>query len=202
MFTGIIKAVSPVAQVTEHKGELKIQIQHPQQKDFTSLKIGDSVAVDGVCLTLEHISSEGMGFHLGHETLQVTNWSADVLKNKLMNLEPSLKVGDSIGGHFMSGHVDGLAKVIHREKQSGGSVLMSLKLPIKDNILLHKKAFIALNGVSLTINKVNQTGSDPSDISICLVPETLKRTNLHLQKTDDYLTFELDQKNSDFSLED
>ena len=195
MFTGIIKAVSPVTQVTEHKGELKIQIQHPQQKDFTSLKIGDSVAVDGVCLTLEHISSEGMGFHLGHETLKVTKWSVDILKDKLVNLEPPLKVGDFIGGHFMSGHVDGLAQVIDREKQSGGSVLISLKLSIKDNILLHKKAFIALNGVSLTINEVNPTGSDPSNISICLVPETLKRTNLHLQKTGDYLTFELDHKN-------
>ena len=196
MFTGIIKALSPVTRVDEHQGELKIKIQHPKQEGFLNLKAGDSVAVDGVCLTVEHISPDEIQFHLGHETLQITKWSADFLKNKLMNLEPSLKVGDPIGGHFVSGHVDGLAQLIHRENQSGGSVLMKLQLILKEGAqFLQKKAFITLNGVSLTVNEVSNIGTDQSNIFICLVPETLKRTNLDLQKEDNYLTFELDRKN-------
>ena len=196
MFTGIIKALSPVTQVNKHQKEIKITIPHPKHKDFSNLKTGDSVAVDGVCLTVEHISPDDMQFHLGHETLQITKWSADTLKNKVMNLEPSLKLGDFVGGHFVTGHVDGLAQVIHREEKSGGSILMKLQLILKkDSLFLQKKAFITLNGVSLTINEVSQTGSDLFNISICLVPETLKRTNLHLKKTGDYLTFELDRRN-------
>lgn len=196
MFTGITKALSPVTQVSEQKEELKINIQCPEHKDFTNLKTGDSVAVDGVCLTLERISSTDMQFHLGHETLKITKWSADTLKNKLMNLEPSLKMGDSIGGHFVTGHVDGLAQIIHREEQPGGSVLIKVQLILKESAqFLQKKFFITLNGVSLTINEVYQNENDSFNISICLVPETLKRTNLHLQKTGDYLTFELDRRN-------
>ena len=196
MFTGIIKALVPVTQVDDHQGELKIKIQHPKSEDFSNLKPGDSVAVDGVCLTVEQISSEEIQFHLGHETLQITQWSADLLKNKLMNLEPALKVGDSMGGHFVSGHADGLAQIVKRENQPGGSVLMTLQLTLKEGVqLLQKKAFITLNGVSLTINEVNKIETNQFQFSICLVPETLKRTNLDLQTTGHYLTFELDRKN-------
>ena len=190
MFTGIIKAMSPVVQVTEQKGELKIQIKKPKSPAFLNLKAGDSVAVDGVCLSLENTPRLTMNFHLGYETLQITQWKKSFLQNKLMNLEPALKLGDFVGGHFVSGHAEGLAKVINRKDKSGGSVLLSLQLKLKEPILLKKKSFIALNGVSLTINKA---GSKKRQyiIEVCLIPETLKRSNLSLQKTGSYLTFEL-----------
>jgi len=195
MFTGIIKALSPVTQVSEQSEELKINIQRPKHKDFSNLTTGDSVAVDGVCLTLECISSNNMQFHLGHETLKITKWSIDALKNKLMNLEPPLKMGDFVGGHFVTGHVDGQAKITHRKEQPGGSVLMKIQLLKENTLFLQKKAFITLNGVSLTVNDVCRSKKDSFNISICLVPETLNRTNLHLQKTGDCLIFELNRKN-------
>ena len=176
-----------VLQVKELKGELKIRVSAPSHPDFSDLKPGDSVAVDGVCLTLEQISPEGMDFHIGPETLKITNWSLKKLKGKKVNLEPSLRKGDFIGGHFVSGHVDGVAKVMSYTNKGGESQLMKLKVPSEFKERFWKKAFITLNGVSLTINEVSK-----DVLSFCLVPATLERTNLQKLKPGDLLTFETD----------
>jgi riboflavin synthase len=186
LFTGIVKSVCSVLEVTEHKEQLKIQVEKPNHPDFSQLKEGDSVAVDGVCLTLEKCLPETMSFHLSYETLKITGWNKEKLKGRKVNLEPALRVGDFIGGHFISGHVDGVVEVLDCTVK-GDSVLMKIKVPTEFKNYFWKKAFISLNGVSLTVNEVKD-----SQLSICLIPETLKRTNLSGQTLGNLLTFEVD----------
>ncbi len=186
MFTGIVKSVCSITKVTDKASSIKIQIKKPDDPSFSALKTGDSVAVDGVCLTLDKISSEKMGFHIGHETLKITKWNTQKLENKTVNLEPALRVQDFVGGHFVSGHVDGMATVTSRKTQ-GECLLMETKIPVNFKNYFWKKAFISLNGVSLTVNEVKE-----NRLFFCLVPETLKRTNLADQALGNFLTFEID----------
>ncbi len=178
--------MNPILKVTKHKGELKIQVEKPSLANFSHLKPGESVAVDGVCLTLEKLSSQAMHFHLGYETLKVTGWNKQNLQGRKVNLEPALKIGDFVGGHFVSGHVDGMAKVL-RCTANGASLLMSIKISEEFKPYFWKKSFITLNGVSLTVNEVKE-----ASLFICLVPETLRRTNLMDQKPGHFLTVEVD----------
>ena len=185
MFTGIVKAVGVVSGVKPHRGELKIRVKLPAG-GMWALQKGCSVAVDGVCLTVEALTSSTMSFHLGHETLQVTGWTAPRLKRRVVNLEPALKVGDSMGGHFVSGHIDGMAKVI-KLTAKGESQLMEVQIPRRFTKYVWAKAFIALNGVSLTVNAVKG-----ARLTVCLVPETLRRANLRMVQSGSLLTFEVD----------
>ena len=186
MFTGIVQAISPVLFAQEHKGEWKIQIQRPNL--FSNVKIGDSVAVDGVCLTVESLTDKSLGFHLSFETLNLTGWDRQSIKGQVMNLEQALKWGDSIGGHFVTGHVDGMAKVI-LVTTKGDSRHIEVQVPAEFQKFFWKKAFISLNGVSLTIHEVKE-----NNLSLCLVPETLKRTNLKSLKVGTTVTFEVDSQ--------
>ncbi len=189
MFSGIVKKVEPIVGVRSCGRELKIQVRRPQMKCFSNLKLGESVAVDGVCLTLEKLSSKMMQFHLGEETLNITGSIYWKQKNRLINLELPLRMGQFVGGHFVSGHIDGMAQIISvqranqvvrskkarsvRNFMKSGSFVIELKLPNKFKDFFWNKCFIALNGVSLTVNKVIK-----NKLSVCLIPETLKCTNL------------------------
>ena len=186
MFTGIVKGIGSVLEVKEYKTELKIKVEKPKGDDFSDLKTGDSVAVNGVCLTLEEVLSDMMQFHLGYETLKITKWNKETLQNQKVNLEPALRMGDFVGGHFISGHVDGMAEVI-KCISKGQSVLMEIKVLAEFKNYFWKKAFITLNGVSLTVNEVKE-----NQISVCLIPETLHRTNLLKQIPGHLLSFEVD----------
>ena len=161
-------------------------MKRPNQADFSDLKAGDSVAMDGVCLTLEEGLPETLQFHLAYETLKITGWNREKLKDRKVNLEPALRMGDFVGGHFISGHVDGMAEVLDSSVK-GDSLLVEIKIPEEFKNYFWKKAFITLNGVSLTVNEVKD-----NQLSICLVPETLRRTNLSDQEMGGFLTFEVD----------
>ena len=196
MFTGIIRGLEPVEKIIRCQTELKIQVRRPSQSVFSSLKQGDSVAVNGVCLTLEKLSSTKMTFHLGQETLKVTGWTPQILKKYPVNLEPALQVGSSVGGHFVSGHIDAVAEWVNTsamrsDVHSSGSQVMELKVPTRFKHYFWKKAFIAVNGVSLTINQVKK-----DRIFVCLVPETIRRTNLLNGRSNSavsrFVTFEID----------
>ena len=190
MFTGIVKAVSTVKKVIPSQGQLKIQVARPivtpHASDFSTLKAGDSVALDGLCLTLENVSKNFFTFHLGPQTLNITGFTVESLKSRQINLEPALKVGDFVGGHFVTGHVDGMAKILALKPQ-GKSILLKVKLPKPFQKYIWPKAFITLNGLSLTVNKVQK-----QTLNVCLIPETLKRSNLKTKKVGDLLTFEVD----------
>ena len=184
MFTGLVTFKASVVDVLPRDQVLELHIQRPLE--FQEADVGDSVAVDGVCLTLEKQNSKTLVFALAYDTLQTISWTAENLKNKIVNLEPSLKVDQRWGGHFVTGHVDGRAQVL-LIKDRGENRLVTFKFPKEFSKFLFKKSFITLNGVSLTIQEI----LDEGQARIGLVPETIKRTNLSELKENSFVTFEI-----------
>lgn len=184
MFSGIIESQSRVLAAAQEDRVVRLKVEKPSS--FNDLNLGDSISCNGICLTVEAFNSEMMQFALGAETLQVTGWSAASLLGRSLNLERSLRFGDRIHGHMVSGHVDGLGEIALLD-QHGGSLLMTIQIPDQLRPLLWKKGSWAVNGVSLTINSVDKSG-----VSVCLIPETLKRTNLAELRLGDRVTVEVD----------
>lgn len=170
MFSGIIESTQLIKNTKSANQVVQIEIARPSF--FQDLKIGDSIAVNGVCLTLESFTEDSLFFTLGFETLSVLKWSASDLKNKRVNLERSLQFGDRIHGHLVSGHVDALAKTIDRQQQ-GDCVIFWFEIPQNVRPFIWTKGSVAVQGVSLTVNQVRE-----NSFSVCLIPETLRKTNL------------------------
>lgn len=169
LFSGIIEGAALITECRVFQNTLKIIIEKPTH--FDDIKTGDSISTSGVCLTVEEISEKSLTFTLGQETLNVTGWNSEALQGQLMNLERSLRLGDRIHGHLVSGHVDTTAKVVSLEK--GESWVMRVEVPAMDRRYVWAKGSITLNGVSLTVNKIFE-----NTIEVCLIPETIMRTNL------------------------
>lgn len=170
MFTGIIEQKAKILEI--HDGDESIQVVLEQPENFDDLSIGDSIACNGVCLTVESFNGKTMNFTIGFETLKITGWTSEFLKNKSFNVERSLKFGDRIHGHLVSGHVDNVTKVTGKE-MAGDCLLLNFALPQEQSKEVWKKSSVALNGVSLTVNWVEN-----DEFQVCLVPETLRKTNL------------------------
>ncbi|MBO9668112.1 MAG: riboflavin synthase [Bdellovibrio sp.] len=170
MFSGIVESVMPIESSEELQNAYRIKIKKPSE--FNDLKLGDSIACDGVCLTVEAYDQEQMTFALAAETIKVLEWNPQSWIGKRVNLERSLRFGDRIHGHLVTGHVDSLGSVTRAELE-GESFF--LDVAVADTILPYvwKKGSITLNGVSLTVNELNK-----NIVSVCLIPETIKRTNL------------------------
>ncbi len=184
MFSGLVEQVSPALELFAENHHLRLALKRPAA--FRSLKEGDSFCVDGVCLTLEKYNSKKMFFSAGPETLKITGWTAAGLKSKMFNLERSLTLQSPIGGHFVTGHVDGLA-LAKNIKKRGDSRIIQIQIPPEFKCFFWRKAYIALNGVSLTVNHIKGRV-----LELCLIPKTLKSTNLSSVKTGDLLNFEVD----------
>lgn len=170
-----------------HQKSEQVQILVERPPFFDDVSIGDSISHDGVCLTVEAIFDDSLQYTLGKETLQITNWNDSLLKGAELNLERSLRWGDRVHGHMVSGHVDGRAKTIRREAV-GANLTLTLELPEAYEAFIWKKGSICLNGVSLTINQVEKCR-----FTVGLIPETLKRTNLSSLQAGDFVNFEVDQ---------
>ena len=184
MFSGIVEATSPLLSLKKSRQVLRIVLKRP--KIFKSLKEGESISVDGVCLTLEKFNSQKMWFTLGPETLKITKWNEKNLTSKVFNLEKSLTLESVVGGHLMTGHIDGLS-CVKKIKTKGASKLLTLTVPTKYKKFFWKKGYIGLNGLSLTIN-----GVKGNCLEICLIPKTLELSNISLVKQGDFLNFESD----------
>ena len=186
MFSGIVEGLGRVAGVEPASGgTLRITVEIPPHWD--DLKSGDSIAHDGVCLTVETLKNSKVTFLLGLETLNITQWSQESLLGSHLNLERSLKLGDRVHGHLVLGHVDGRGRVESIEDRDGAFRKLIIKVPEAYAPYLWKKGSITLNGVSLTINSV-----EGSLFEVGLIPETLARTNLKDLKIGDYVLFEVD----------
>jgi len=188
MFSGIVESVQPILSVQKGTGSL-IRIKVKKPNEFNDLHNGDSVATDGVCLTVEAFDDQAITFALAAETLRVLQWSPenpDILLGKKLNLERSLRFGDRIHGHLVTGHVDSLGTVT---KSEGAGENWFLDVQVADSILpfIWKKGSITLNGVSLTVNEIKG-----SVASVGLIPETLKRTNLGELKVGGFVNVEPD----------
>lgn len=181
MFTGLVQLRSKVISVTERETGLELIIERPSE--FTDLKVGESIAVDGVCLTLE--AQNPMKFFVGEETLRVTKWKFQKPSDNV-HLERALLASDRLGGHMVSGHVDGIGEVVKAEN-SGLGLNLSVRLPEELLAFAFRKGSIAIDGVSLTINEVHR---DSRIVDFYLIPETLKVTHLGSR---DLVNIECDQ---------
>ena len=162
----------------------RLQIEVPEgfNKD---LKEGASVAVNGVCLTVTEYSNDQISFDVIKETLRVTNLG-DLNKNSEVNIERSLKFGDEVGGHLLSGHISCACKASLSNTEDEVEILVDK--PENWGQYIYPKGYIALNGVSLTVGKV----SDES-FSVYLIPETIRSTNLLTVEDGARLNLEIDQ---------
>lgn len=185
MFSGIVECQSAVLSTKARPGVLAVTLARPES--FDDLKVGDSIAVNGVCLTVESFDQKSMTFALGLETLMITGWTEQKLKNQILNLERSLKLGDRLHGHIVSGHVEAMGEVVSVTDQ-GEFRLMDVEFPVTFKGFLWPKGSITVNGVSLTINQV-----DGCRFSVGLIPETMKRTNLKDIQAGARVTLESDQ---------
>lgn len=184
MFSGIVESQTPIASLEEKDQALKLTLERPFI--FNDISEGDSISVDGTCLTVEAVTAEVIQFTIGAETLRLTTWGLPNNEKKNVNLERSLKVGDRIHGHLVMGHADGTGKV-QEVKKAGESSIITIALPKFLTPYVWSKGSLAINGVSLTINEVRD-----DCVSVCLVPETLRRTNLSKLKAGDLVNIEVD----------
>ena len=184
MFSGIIEQKVSCLSALEQGPNIIIHLARPSQ--FQDIKIGDSIACNGVCLTLESFTQESMQFCIGPETLKICSWSKEFLLSKVINVERSLALGDRIHGHFVSGHVDSMAK-IERKELNPDSMLLGLRIETKNQVYVWHKGSVCINGVSLTLNLVKE-----NYIELGIIPETLRRTNLADYNVGELLCFEPD----------
>lgn len=167
MFTGIIKAIANVEK-SEHKhGSLFLTLTVPKG---WKLKAGDSIAANGVCLTIRSAAKKTWQAELMPETLAKSSFGRHVPRR--VNLERSLKLSDRLDGHFVLGHVDATGTITAKKKQ-GRSTILSIGYPTQSSPLIASKGSIAVDGVSLTVVDVSR-----SRLSVALVDYTLKNTTL------------------------
>ena len=185
MFSGIVQALSKKVKFEEKDYGYKLTIKVPVF--FTKkLKKGDSVAVNGVCLTVVDFKKDLIEFDVVHESIKLTNIS-EKFSSIPFNLERSLKIGDEVGGHFVSGHVHNIAEKISFENKK--ERILKIKIPSNLKGYIFKKGYVSINGISLTV--VNVTNNF---FTISIIPETISKTNLSFLKKGDFVNVEADQQ--------
>ena len=182
MFTGIIEAVGMVQDVSRGQGGLEVVVTHP----WTDIQLGESVAVNGACLTVETMTANDFTFHIIQTSLQRTNFSTYEIGRRV-NLERALRAGDRLGGHIVQGHVDGVGEVrLVRDQQDAR--LIDLDVPADVARVSMPLGSVTVEGVSLTVNALPA----PQTIQISLIPFTLQHTTLHELKPGDRVHLEAD----------
>jgi riboflavin synthase len=170
MFTGIIQAVGRIAARQPTGGDLRLQV-HAGHLPMGPVAIGDSIATNGVCLTVTAKSSDGFWADVSAESLACTTLG-ELGVGTTVNLEPALTLSDRLGGHLVSGHVDGVGEVVAR-RTDGRSLRLRLRAPAGLARYIAAKGSICVDGISLTINAV-----DGAEFDLNIVPHTLTGTTL------------------------
>ena len=182
MFTGIITDVGRVRRL-DKRGDLRARIGTAY--DMDSVEIGASIACDGVCLTVVDKGADWFDVDISAETVSKTNLDAWAEERRI-NLERALKVGDELGGHIVSGHVDGVAEVV-AIRDEGDSTRVTLRAPKTLARFIAPKGSVALNGTSLTVNEV-----DGCDFGINFIPHTKEATTWGGVAVGDRVNLEID----------
>ncbi len=185
MFTGIIQSKGSIKEIFSSSDGARLKI-NANALDLSDSKVGDSIAVDGVCLTVTELIESSFTADVSNETLTCTTFSA-LKQGKNVNLERSLRVNQGIDGHLVSGHVDGIGAVNSIEKD-GDSI--RIKIEVQGDIIKYiaKKGSICINGVSLTVNSVENNFFD-----VNIVPHTLSATTLGDLTLQSNVNIEIDQ---------
>lgn len=184
MFTGIIEEIGIVKEFSKSGKNALIVVEC--KKILEEVKIGDSIAIDGVCQTVVKFDKNSFSVQVSSETLNVTTFLRLKSGDKV-NLERALTLSTRLGGHIVSGHVDGLGKI--KSSRTVGSEFYNLKIEIEKELTKYivKKGSITINGISLTVADITS-----NEVSIAVIPQTFENTNLKSLKSGDYVNIEVD----------
>ena len=177
MFTGIVEDIGKVVNITNSQLEIETCLD--------DIKIGDSIAVNGVCLTVIKISNNKISFDYSPTTSDITNISL-LKKNSVVNLERALTLNTRLGGHIVSGHIDTNTTIIDIKKEDR-FYFISFKINEDIKQYIVKKGFISIDGISLTIAQ-----NDNEKFSVTMIPETFNKTIFYTKKIGDVVNVELD----------
>ena len=182
MFTGLIQSIGTIK-----KNYMGVVIDGC--KPFSPVELGDSVSVDGVCLTVSELMKDSFLANISEETLKRTTLAEKAQKNGYVNLEPALRVSDRLGGHIVSGHIDGMGEVVLIEDLKNSWNLRVSWDDLKFSRYMCDKASISLNGVSLTISEIYDEGNQ---FSIAVIPHTWSNTCLQFLTVGEKVNLEVD----------
>ncbi len=182
MFTGIVEDLGKVKNIDKFDGYWNVEIT----TKLDDIIIGDSIAVNGVCLTVVNLGKNIISFDIVSESLDKSNLS-DLIINQIVNLERCLKLSDRIGGHLVQGHVECIGEIISKESLLDGEVIFEVSFDKKFLKYCIYKGSITLDGISLTIKKILK-----NSIKLSIIPYTLKNTTLGYKKVNSNLNVETD----------
>ena len=185
MFTGIIKSLGRVSKIEKSEEKGRSMILEVAIDDTSDLNEGDSIAVNGACLTVVKILDEKVRFELVGETIDRTVLGS-LREGDLVNIEKSLKVGDTLDGHFVLGHVDGIAEIVEK-KEEEEQTIMHFKVNNSLMRYIAEKGSIAVDGISLTVISVYD-----DKFAVALIPHTLANTTLGIKGKGDLVNIEID----------
>lgn len=183
MFTGIIQGLGTVQKITRQGQDAAIGVQTPLP--LIDLKKGDSIAVNGVCLTIRELSGEAFVADVSAETLARTNLKS-LRAGERVNLEKALRLSDFLGGHIVLGHVDGLGRIVERTPKSG-SIIFGVAVEGGLERYIVEKGSVAADGISLTVNRC-----DRDRFYVNIIPHTIENTTLSFKKAGDVVNIETD----------
>lgn len=183
MFTGLVEALGEVQAVQPREAGLRLSVRHPALA--AELTLGESVAVDGVCLSVIEVGSDRFSFDVGPETL-VRTTLGELRPGYVVNLERALRLGDRLGGHWVQGHVDGVGRIAAKETRGEWQMVWFETPPLLTRQMVIKGS-VAVDGVSLTIVDLYR-----DRFSVMLIPHTLQQTTLGRKQTGDRVNLETD----------
>ncbi len=183
MFTGLIEQVGSIERIERRgaSGSLVVAASFPPDE----LRLGDSVAVNGVCLTVTQMRGGSLSFDVSPETLERTSFR-DAAVGTPVNLERALRLSDRLGGHLVTGHVDCLARLEER-REVAGNIVMNFSLPAAHARFVVAKGSVTIDGISLTVNGVTEAG-----FSVNIIPHTAVQTTLSVRRAGDLVNIETD----------
>jgi len=183
MFTGIVEDKGKVSRI-EHRGqEKRLILELPPH--LTELQLGDSININGVCLTIVQKNEQGIELDLSLETLQKTALN-ELKEGDQVNLERALRLTDRLGGHIVTGHVDGIGEIVEKREERD---FLQLKIRIPESVSRYvvQKGSIAIDGISLTVNEYQE-----GEIRMTLIPYTIEKTTLRQKRVGDRVNLEGD----------
>lgn len=185
MFTGIIETIGKILSI-EKKDKDSRFIFDTGSMTLEDMNVGDSIAVNGTCLSIIEKDEHSFIADLSGETLGLTTFS-NLKEDSLVNLEKAMRLSDRINGHLVSGHVDGIGKIIAKQDE-GRSIRFEIESPVVLKKYISKKGSVTVDGVSLTVNDVNE-----NVFSVNIIPHTLSETIFSEYKIDTKVNLEVDQ---------
>jgi len=183
MFTGLIQDIGRIQSIERRRGGIHLTVS--TYLDLNHTKIGDSISVDGACLTVVKLSGRTFTVDVSPETLQRTTLSS-AKEGQAVNLEMPLKMSDPLGGHFVSGHVDGTGEIVETTPE-GNSIRYRFRVPVEIGRYLIEKGSVAVDGISLTVIECQD-----QEFSVSIIPHTAQKTTIGGKRAGDRVNIEND----------